>query len=57
MEDHVDAWKQTCELRVQEDYCDQDNFGMHVYNDFNAYGLIALIEMQVGQNADNGLGA
>ena len=42
-----DAWKQICELRVQEDYCDPDNFDMYIYNDFNSYGIVALIEMQV----------
>lgn len=41
-----DAWKQMCELRVQEDYYDPDNSELHVYTDFNGYGIVALLEIQ-----------
>lgn len=41
------AWRQMCELRAQEDYCNPNNFDMHIYNDFESYAIVALVEMRV----------
>lgn len=41
-----DGWKQLCELRVQEGSCNPDSFYMYIYNDFEAYRIMALVEKQ-----------
>lgn len=44
-----DLWQQLCELRVHEDYCNPDDFDMHIYTDFEGYDIVALIELRVGR--------
>lgn len=39
-----ETWKLLCEYRRRATYTNPDNFGMHIYNDFNGYGLNELIE-------------
>jgi hypothetical protein len=39
------------EYRRRSTYCDPDNFGMYIYNDFNGWGLQELMENLVRQCA------
>ncbi len=41
------AWDLYKDLTRWETYCNPDNFGMYIYNDFYGYGVKALIEQQV----------
>lgn len=46
------AYKSSHEYSLRAKYCDPDNFDMYIYNDFNGYGLVELIENTVRQILD-----
>ena len=43
----VDSWKKACDMGLQTQYRCPDHFGMYVYNDFFAYGMLDLIKRNV----------
>lgn len=39
-----EGWKKFCDLEQTIAFCDPDNFGMYVYNDWKAYGVVEAVE-------------
>lgn len=44
-----EGYKTFLDYRRRANYCNPDNFGMYIYNDFEGWGLQELMENQVGQ--------
>jgi len=42
-----EGYKTFLDYRRRSNYCDPDNFGMYIYNDFHGWGLQELMENQV----------
>lgn len=39
-----EGWKKFCELTRTITFCDPDNFGMYIYNDWKGYGVVEAVE-------------
>ena len=39
-----EAWTLLCDLKRRMDYCNPDNFGMYIYNDFHSYDIVELVD-------------
>lgn len=39
-----ESWKMFCDWRRRAKYCDPDNFGMYICNDWYGWGLQELME-------------
>ena len=44
-----ETWTLICEYRRLATYTNPDMFGMHIYNDFNGYGIQELVENLVSK--------
>ena len=41
------TWTMKCDWMRRGSYCDPDNFGMYIHNDFFGYGIQELVENMV----------
>ncbi|KAK3641412.1 hypothetical protein LTR56_006922 [Elasticomyces elasticus] len=42
-----DAYSKVDNLRTKASYCDPENYGMYIYNDFHAYGVAEVLDSQL----------